>query len=516
MAGRWDDFYKYKVEFPYVRQEGVKGKVVRFEIGEESEFLKYLRTDKASYLWSDSEDLQVMCNLYQMQIKVITIKSDTDEHPSVNFVGPDQTLDAFKLLPAGNVPEMTLLHYSQQHYNLIVSKDSDLVIQGTLSQQLKDHERVSSNKDDTEIDIEEASKENENNLKEKYESLEKEYRKGQKLIKSLREKIVSLEQKVGSKKKKSDVDLPNVSAEEEDHGLNVEEILSNKGSGYSRESPQFDSKSKKSQLDFRCTQCDIVFGSQHLLNSHINEHHNDGCHKCSDCNIAFKQKSILDVHIIKKHRVADGQEFNCKDCSFQGNNEKELKKHLSITHHKSGSQNENSTDPNYLTCHSCGKKCACRVDPMKHRKHEHSDIIKRWKFCRKGICAYEDHICWFSHNDSVTVGNAQHRAEFKCRFCEKIFQDKSEFMLHRKTDHYQIVSKCRDHLQGKCTNSDFECWYKHDDLSFAYETQNEEQNLDFQEGPEDHPPDMMKRMMDLMEMLMMKVNNLEKSSPIQQ
>ena len=153
---------------------------------------------------------------------------------------------------------------------------------------------------------------------------------------------------------------------------------------------------------------------------------------------------------------------------------------------------------------------------MKHRKHEHSDIIKRCKFYRKGICAYEDHICWFSHNDSVTVGNAQHRAEFKCRFCEKIFQDKSEFMLHRKTDHYQIVSKCRDHLQGKCTNSDFECWYKHDDLSFAYETQNEEQNLDFQEGPEDHPPDMMKRMMDLMEMLMMKVNNLEKSSPIQQ
>ena len=101
---------------------------MRYEIGQEFEFLDYLRTEEASYLWSDSEDLQVMCNLYQMNIKVISIKSDTDEHPSVNFVGPDPALDAFKLLPAGKVPDMTLLHYSQQYYNLIMSKDSDIVI----------------------------------------------------------------------------------------------------------------------------------------------------------------------------------------------------------------------------------------------------------------------------------------------------------------------------------------------------------------------------------------------------
>jgi uncharacterized C2H2 Zn-finger protein len=139
---------------------------------------------------------------------------------------------------------------------------------------------------------------------------------------------------------------------------------------------------------------------------------------------------------------------------------------------------------------------------MKHRKWEHSDIIKRCKFYRKGICGYEDDICWFSHDDFVKLDSSHQMEEFKCRFCEQVFQEKSDFMVHRKKNHPQTVSKCGDYLQKKCNYSDFECWYKHDDLSFVYETEREEPNLGFQEAPEDHSPDMMKRMIDLMEMLM--------------
>ena len=79
MADRFD-FYGNKVSFPYVRQVGVKGKVETFEEGEEDRFLQFLRSNEACYLWSDSEDLQIMSNLYQMRIKVISIKSDNDDH----------------------------------------------------------------------------------------------------------------------------------------------------------------------------------------------------------------------------------------------------------------------------------------------------------------------------------------------------------------------------------------------------------------------------------------------------
>ena len=108
------------------------------------------------------------------------------------------------------------------------------------------------------------------------------------------------------------------------------EILSNKKSGSSREGPQFEPKSKKSKVEFRCEKCDFVLGSQLLLNSHISEHHSGGPFTCDECNITFGQKSQREVHIIKKHKLTEGQQFNCNDCSFQGNHQTELNKHLQI------------------------------------------------------------------------------------------------------------------------------------------------------------------------------------------
>ena len=116
MADRWH-YYRNKVSFPYVRKVGVDGVAVKFEIGEEVQFCQFLRSAEAAFLWSDSEDLQLMSNLYQMRIKVITTSGETDSNPLVNWIGPDQDMDAFKLLPEGKVPEMILLHYDEQHYN---------------------------------------------------------------------------------------------------------------------------------------------------------------------------------------------------------------------------------------------------------------------------------------------------------------------------------------------------------------------------------------------------------------
>ena len=38
-----------------------------------------------------------MSNLYQMRIKVITVKEPEDPHPQVNWIEPDPELNAFKL-----------------------------------------------------------------------------------------------------------------------------------------------------------------------------------------------------------------------------------------------------------------------------------------------------------------------------------------------------------------------------------------------------------------------------------
>ena len=62
MVDRWH-LYGHKVSFPYNRKVGVNGHSVNYEVGKEDKFCEYLRSKEASFLWSDSEDLQAMSNL---------------------------------------------------------------------------------------------------------------------------------------------------------------------------------------------------------------------------------------------------------------------------------------------------------------------------------------------------------------------------------------------------------------------------------------------------------------------
>ena len=81
MADCWNSHYRYKVSFPYKRQVGVHGKWVEFH--QEEQYLKFLRSsEEAVYLYQEA-------NLYQMQIKVITMKNDVDGNPVVSNIGPD-------------------------------------------------------------------------------------------------------------------------------------------------------------------------------------------------------------------------------------------------------------------------------------------------------------------------------------------------------------------------------------------------------------------------------------------
>ena len=71
-----------------------------------------------------------------------------------------------------------------------------------------------------------------------------------------------------------------------------------------------------------------------------------------------------------------------------------------------------------------------------------------------------------------------------------------------------LPKKCPDaRLQKASINTSFI-------LAIQYEANNGTDSSGFQNAPDNnHPPDMIRRMMDLMEILMVKVDNLEKSAP---
>ena len=66
------------------------------EYTDPEELIKYLKTsDDAAYMWSDSEDLSIIADMFQIKIKVITVKGPNDKKPTVNQIYPCEGLKQF-------------------------------------------------------------------------------------------------------------------------------------------------------------------------------------------------------------------------------------------------------------------------------------------------------------------------------------------------------------------------------------------------------------------------------------
>ena len=520
MADRWD-YYKNKVEFPYIRKVGVSGETVEFKVGEEQMFRDFLRSEKSTYLWTDSEDLQAMSNLYQMMIKIITTKGDNDTNSRVNWIGPDPELSAFKMLPEGIVPEMVLIHYEDVHYNLVIDADSDLAQFGALSNHVQSDEEKTSIMETENPAPENMDWTEDNSNEQKYEDLMNEYKKSQDTIEMLKNKIEFLEKKARTKPvvgKKSDIF---------DEELDEEFIIHSKNTGFRRESPQFQPKSKKLKPQFQCDQCNLMLESFGLLESHKQNHMVQSLKfTCVECDIGFSDSSLLDDHVktthgskIEKQKLGKPRgvapkesQYNCNDCSFQGYSKIELEQHLKTTHH-------GPSEANKITCHTCAKMFYSKSDLMKHRKVEHIDIIKKCRFFAAGGCEFEKEVCWFRHDNEVEQSRTRKTPDldnlFKCRFCEKTFQEKSAFMLHRKNDHQRVVKQCRNYNEEGCSFTNEQCWYKHSENRHekSLSETEEEHASGFWKAPMNTPPDdLMPRIISMMENILKEVELLKKES----
>ena len=90
-------------------------------------------SNEAIYMWSDSEDLVIIADMYQMCIKIITSRGENDEKPTVNWIYPDKDLEEEAELRNVEIKDMVLFHENDLHFNLVVAKDSDLATMGSIS-----------------------------------------------------------------------------------------------------------------------------------------------------------------------------------------------------------------------------------------------------------------------------------------------------------------------------------------------------------------------------------------------
>ena len=101
-----------------------------------------------------------------------------------------------------------------------------------------------------------------------------------------------------------------------------------------------------------------------------------------------------------------------------------------------------------------------KVELLSHRKNIHPGTIRTCKFFLLGKCDFPDSVYAGLGNTSAP----QSLKEYKCGFCDQIFQNKSDFMNYRKRHHIEFTSPCRDYIIGCCRYKQG-CLYKHEGLN---------------------------------------------------
>ena len=93
---------------------------------------------------------------------------------------------------------------------------------------------------------------------------------------------------------------------------------------------------------------------------------------------------------------------------------------------------------------------------MYHRKSKHLNTVAYCKNYLEGKCQYSDDMCWWNHSEKRNYEN-------ECYLCNQNFRSKGEMMKHRKKNHSNIVRDCIKYAINSCSFQEDFCWFRHSD-----------------------------------------------------
>ena len=397
ICDRWE-YYQQKYEFPYNRQVGDKGEWVGFE--NSKELLEFLQNNsKADFLWTDSQELHAVSNLYKVDIRIITTRGPDDKNPTINQICPDPELEKFALLPSGTVPDMTLIHFENNHFNLIISSKS---------RQFTNEVTKNPNEDTSNKELQELKKKYEN-LKAVHDNCQEELRKLRQYIEENRQEALEENDAV--------MDVPDQSDEEA--------LVAMKENGFMRTGPQSQSIQRNKGKSFSCQICKNVFKSESTLNKHTEKHNTDGDWNCKKCSFQTNSESSLKKHEkAAKHEsittVLNGIKCNLCEQSFPNENDIVIHKrndHRSFRPCKNLPNCPYGTDcmfnhqikTNKFTCYECGEEFETLNNLMGHRRNNHT--MRTCDRFLRNECKYK--FCWFPHDKKVPSINTESKEDKK-------------------------------------------------------------------------------------------------------
>ena len=429
-----------------------------------NDLFAFLMSPSSDYMYSDSEDFLIIANMYNMKVKIVR-----DENPaSITEILPDKDMKHTKVVDDEVVsPDMTIIYESGNHFNLVVSRQSDLATLGTITH--RDHGKkipvaMKANSKQTKPnqtsfkDIEENKSLplNEENveLKAKVESLiqfneaiTQQYRLAIIEMKTLKENLEYL--KIENKNLKYFVDN-NQTTGPSDKKSDTAEATKEKS----------DEETIKSRT---CKECSYICTSNSHLNIHM-KRHQDLSVRCRICKIPFKSDTELIKHKKKEHE-RKSPEYNCMDCDFQSSSRGEF------TNHRQQKHTPSSEITVVIKCRNCDTTFQTKWQLMNHRRDIHPSN-RMCKYYAENKCKFTTQGCWYKHEAPLSSNR------FKCFTCDQEFENLNNLMMHKKHDHVENCNNCSKFVEGICQLTDDRCWFIHN--------VNEEE--DFQEVQGNLPP----------------------------
>ena len=158
------------------------------------------------------------------------------------------------------------------------------------------------------------------------------------------------------------------------------------------------------------------------------------CQKCD--------YTVNDVYEFDAHRWSEHEEDEVEYNDFGDDQES--------GHTNLGQKSEKYTET--FKCNICDENFPRKAELMRHKKREHNEHVATcWKYSLE-LCTFTEESCWFNHKKIEKC-----QLEIDCNWCEKVFKTQTDFRRHKKKEHKEFVSNCRN--KEACTYN--ECWFIH-------------------------------------------------------
>ena len=421
---------------------------------DESQYLQFLKSEGSQKMWRDENDLAILASFLNIDIFVLSVRNNCmiSLKPVVFFANNNMSKSKSSVKPVNS--SLIIINDNNAHFRAVVDKNTPVYRNEALLTEFaklisKDDKTVETRVTNLEANVSGKSKTSPTSsdnyaelasvvklqgqqlqqqgqqiqkLQEENNHLRTSLSQAQKQISNLQDGLVIQSQTMSNMKQLlENLQLDSETAMDTDDGKEDEIIQLNqlhmqKNSGFIRTTP-VSSPTRKPKR--KCNICSVDFDTESNFNKHVAScksllPQNGSAAVKSNPPLPQNSKDVLDSSNSKSksdtnnhsrtNRLANLKKvrnWNCIDCSFQGENARELETHCTRSGHSSNTQQ----------CYICDKTCNNWRELMVHRKEDHFNQINSCRNYASNQCRFSDRSCWYKHemqnNNKTIVSNSE-------------------------------------------------------------------------------------------------------------